>query len=128
MAPRPPCRQRNPFTLSFINLIRVWLMLYGPGPRIGPFLLRCATRWSGGPINSNESPFAPRFRDSRLRFWNHPLPVSVDVAFGPARVYNVTLPLELDSQPFATVRVGVSTGYLPPLSNPANRGNVAKLE
>jgi hypothetical protein len=52
----------------------------------------------------------------------------LDVAFGPARVYNVTLPLERDSQPFATVRVGVSTGYLPPLSNPANRGNVAKLE
>ena len=34
----------------------------------------------------------------------------LDVAFGPARVYNVTLPLELDSQPFVTVRVGVSTG------------------
>jgi hypothetical protein len=50
------------------------------------------------------------------------------VAFGPARVYNVTLPLEWNSQPFATVRVGVSTGYLPPSSNPANRGNVAKLE
>jgi hypothetical protein len=52
----------------------------------------------------------------------------LNVAFGPARVYNVTLPIELDSQPFVTVRVGVSTGYLPPLSNPANRGTVAKLE
>lgn len=52
----------------------------------------------------------------------------LDVAFGPARVYNVTLPLELDSQPFATVRVGVSIGHLSPLSNPADKGNVAKLE
>jgi hypothetical protein len=33
-------------------------------------------------------------------------------AFAPARVYNVTLPLELNSQPFATVRVGVSTRYM----------------
>ena len=36
----------------------------------------------------------------------------LDVAFGPARVYNVTLPLALNSQSFATVTVGVSTRYL----------------
>jgi hypothetical protein len=52
----------------------------------------------------------------------------LDVAFGPARVYNVTIPLERDSQPFATIRVGVSIGNLSPLSNPANWGNVAELE
>jgi hypothetical protein len=52
----------------------------------------------------------------------------LDVAFGPARVYDVTLPLEWNSQPFATVKVGVSTGHLRLLSNPANWGDVAKLD
>ena len=41
----------------------------------------------------------------------------LDVAFGPSRVYNVTLPLERNSELFATVRVGVSTAYLRSLSN-----------
>jgi signal transduction histidine kinase len=34
------------------------------------------------------------------------------VVFGPPRVYNLTLPLELNSAPFATVRVGVRTTFL----------------
>src|SRR6201997_5159459 len=34
------------------------------------------------------------------------------VVFGPPRVYNLTLPLERLSQPFATVRVGVRTTFL----------------
>jgi signal transduction histidine kinase len=34
------------------------------------------------------------------------------VVFGPPRVYNLTLPLELHSEPFATVRVGVRTTFL----------------
>ncbi len=34
------------------------------------------------------------------------------VVFGPPRVYNLTLPLERLSEPFATVRVGVRTTFL----------------
>ncbi len=34
------------------------------------------------------------------------------VVFGPPRVYNLTLPLERHSEPFATVRVGVRTTFL----------------
>jgi signal transduction histidine kinase len=34
------------------------------------------------------------------------------VVFGPPRVYNLTLPLLLNSEPFATVRVGVRTTFL----------------
>jgi signal transduction histidine kinase len=34
------------------------------------------------------------------------------VVFGPPRVYNLTLPLERNSEPFATVRVGVRTTFL----------------
>jgi PAS domain-containing protein len=34
------------------------------------------------------------------------------VVFGPPRVYNLTLPLERYSEPFATVRVGVRTTFL----------------
>ena len=36
----------------------------------------------------------------------------MEVVFGPPRVYNVTLPLELNFEPFATVRVGVRTTFL----------------
>lgn len=36
----------------------------------------------------------------------------LQVVFGPPRVYNVTLPLELNSAPFATVRVGIRTTFL----------------
>ena len=36
----------------------------------------------------------------------------LQVVFGPPRVYNVTLPLELNFEPFATVRVGVRTTFL----------------
>ncbi len=36
----------------------------------------------------------------------------LEVVFGPPRVYNVTLPVERDSEPFATVRVGVRTTFL----------------
>ena len=34
------------------------------------------------------------------------------IVFGPPRVYNLTLPLEQNSEPFATVRVGVRTTFL----------------
>src|SRR5271156_1518471 len=34
------------------------------------------------------------------------------VVFGPPRVYNLTLPLERNFEPFATVRVGVRTPFL----------------
>jgi signal transduction histidine kinase len=36
----------------------------------------------------------------------------MEVVFGPPRVYNLTLPLERHSEPFATVRVGVRTTFL----------------
>jgi signal transduction histidine kinase len=36
----------------------------------------------------------------------------LEVVFGPPRVYNVTLPVERYSEPFATVRVGVRTTFL----------------
>jgi signal transduction histidine kinase len=36
----------------------------------------------------------------------------LEVVFGPPRVYNVTLPLERNYEPFATVRVGVRTTFL----------------
>ncbi len=36
----------------------------------------------------------------------------LEVVFGPPRVYNLTLPLERDSEPFATIRVGVRTTFL----------------
>ena len=36
----------------------------------------------------------------------------LQVVFGPPRVYNLTLPLERGSEPFATVRVGVRTTFL----------------
>jgi signal transduction histidine kinase len=36
----------------------------------------------------------------------------LEVVFGPPRVYNLTLPLERGSEPFATVRVGVRTTFL----------------
>jgi signal transduction histidine kinase len=36
----------------------------------------------------------------------------LQVVFGPPRVYNLTLPLERYSEPFATVRVGVRTTFL----------------
>ncbi|MGC2400428.1 MAG: PAS domain-containing sensor histidine kinase, partial [Acidobacteriaceae bacterium] len=36
----------------------------------------------------------------------------LQVVFGPPRVYNVTLPLDRDFEPFATVRVGVRTTFL----------------
>src|SRR5271156_4258428 len=36
----------------------------------------------------------------------------LEVVFGPPRVYNLTLPLERHSEPFATVRVGVRTTFL----------------
>ena len=36
----------------------------------------------------------------------------LEVVFGPPRVYNVTLPVEAHSEPFATVRVGVRTTFL----------------
>jgi signal transduction histidine kinase len=37
---------------------------------------------------------------------------TLEVVFGPPRVYNLTLPLERGSEPFATVRVGVRTTFL----------------
>jgi signal transduction histidine kinase len=36
----------------------------------------------------------------------------LEVVFGPPRVYNLTLPLEQNLEPFATVRVGVRTTFL----------------
>jgi len=36
----------------------------------------------------------------------------LEVVFGPPRVYNLTLPLEQNSETFATVRVGVRTTFL----------------
>ncbi len=36
----------------------------------------------------------------------------LEVVFGPPRVYNVTLPVERDNEPFATIRVGVRTTFL----------------
>src|SRR3984885_890943 len=36
----------------------------------------------------------------------------MEVVFGPPRVYNVTLPLELNFEPFATVRGGVRPAFL----------------
>jgi signal transduction histidine kinase len=36
----------------------------------------------------------------------------LEVVFGPPRVYNLTLPLEQNFEPFATVRVGVRTTFL----------------
>jgi signal transduction histidine kinase len=36
----------------------------------------------------------------------------LEVVFGPPRVYNVTLPVERDFEPFATIRVGVRTTFL----------------
>src|ERR1700761_8595165 len=36
----------------------------------------------------------------------------LQVVFGPPRVYNVTLPLEREFEPFATIRVGVRTTFL----------------
>src|ERR1700761_3100346 len=36
----------------------------------------------------------------------------LEVVFGPPRVYNVTLPVGLDFEPFATIRVGVRTTFL----------------
>jgi signal transduction histidine kinase len=36
----------------------------------------------------------------------------LQVVFGPPRVYNVTLPMERDYEPFATIRVGVRTTFL----------------
>jgi signal transduction histidine kinase len=36
----------------------------------------------------------------------------LEIVFGPPRVYNLTLPLERNSEPFATVRVGVRTTFL----------------
>jgi signal transduction histidine kinase len=40
------------------------------------------------------------------------------MVFGPPRVYNVTSPLELNGQPFATVRVGIRTTFLRNLFEP----------
>jgi signal transduction histidine kinase len=37
---------------------------------------------------------------------------SVRTVFGPPRVYNVTLPLELEGKPFLTVRVGIRSTFL----------------
>ena len=36
----------------------------------------------------------------------------LQVVFGPPRVYNVTLPMKRDYEPFATIRVGVRTTFL----------------
>jgi PAS domain S-box-containing protein len=36
----------------------------------------------------------------------------LEIVFGPPRVYNVTLPVERDFEPFATIRVGVRTTFL----------------
>src|SRR6202041_648768 len=36
----------------------------------------------------------------------------MEVVFGPPRVYNVTLPVERNFEPFATIRVGVRTTFL----------------
>ena len=36
----------------------------------------------------------------------------LQVVFGPPRVYNVTLPMERNYEPFATIRVGVRTTFL----------------
>ena len=36
----------------------------------------------------------------------------LEIVFGPPRVYNLTLPLELNSETLATVRVGVRTTFL----------------
>jgi signal transduction histidine kinase len=36
----------------------------------------------------------------------------LEVVFGPPHVYNVTLPVGLDFEPFATIRVGVRTTFL----------------
>jgi signal transduction histidine kinase len=36
----------------------------------------------------------------------------LEIVFGPPRVYNVTLPLDRNFEPFATVRVGVRTTFL----------------
>jgi signal transduction histidine kinase len=36
----------------------------------------------------------------------------LEVVFGPPRVYNVTLPVERNFEPFATIRVGVRTTFL----------------
>ena len=41
-----------------------------------------------------------------------PLMQTPEVLFGPPRVYNVTLGLERNKQPFLTVRVGVRTTFL----------------
>ena len=37
---------------------------------------------------------------------------SVRTVFGPPRVYNITLPLELEGKPFLTVRVGIRSTFL----------------
>jgi signal transduction histidine kinase len=37
---------------------------------------------------------------------------TIRAVFGPARVYNITLPLERDHHPFLTVRVGIRTTFL----------------
>ena len=36
----------------------------------------------------------------------------MEVVFGPPRVYNTTLPVERNNEPFATIRVGVRTTFL----------------
>jgi signal transduction histidine kinase len=36
----------------------------------------------------------------------------LEIVFGPPRVYNVTLPLDRNFEPFATIRVGVRTTFL----------------
>lgn len=50
----------------------------------------------------------PDFRELRdAPFWQQ-----IKLIYSPNRVYDVTLPLQLDSAPFGRVRVGVSTAFL----------------
>ena len=50
----------------------------------------------------------PDFREIRdARFWKQ-----IQLIYSPAKVYDVSLPLELDSAPFGSVHLGVSTVLL----------------
>ena len=53
-------------------------------------------------------PDRPDFREIRdARFWKQ-----IQLIYSPAKVYDVSLPLELDSAPFGSVHLGVSTVLL----------------
>lgn len=51
-------------------------------------------------------------RDEYSKLQNGGLVRLLAVVFGPPRVFNVTLPLDLNFEPFATVRVGIRTTFL----------------